>query len=99
MLSGRMSIVLPTYAFMVLQCVMQFVDTLPDARLVWIEECGHVPHLEKPEQTADAISSFISSDLEVSNDEAASDNTPYVVGAGVAGVLAVSQIVNVISSF
>ena len=27
----------------------KFVDTLPTASLVWIEECGHVPHLEQPE--------------------------------------------------
>jgi pimeloyl-ACP methyl ester carboxylesterase len=38
----------------------KFVDLLPDARLQWIEECGHVPHLEQPEQTADAIAEFLS---------------------------------------
>lgn len=27
----------------------KFIDTLPTASLVWIEECGHVPHLEQPE--------------------------------------------------
>ena len=27
----------------------KFVDTLPSASLSWIEECGHVPHLEQPE--------------------------------------------------
>jgi hypothetical protein len=27
----------------------KFVETLPSATLVWIEECGHVPHLEQPE--------------------------------------------------
>jgi pimeloyl-ACP methyl ester carboxylesterase len=27
----------------------KFVETLPSASLVWIEECGHVPHLEQPE--------------------------------------------------
>ena len=27
----------------------KFVDTLPSASLVWIDECGHVPHLEQPE--------------------------------------------------
>lgn len=37
----------------------KFVETLPDARLRWIEECGHVPHLEKPDETADAIAEFM----------------------------------------
>lgn len=37
------------------------MEELPNARLQWIEECGHVPHLEKPEETADAISSFVTS--------------------------------------
>jgi pimeloyl-ACP methyl ester carboxylesterase len=27
----------------------KFMETLPSATLVWIEECGHVPHLEQPE--------------------------------------------------
>jgi len=38
----------------------KFMETLPDAQLKWIEECGHVPHLEKPQDTADAIADFIS---------------------------------------
>ena len=37
----------------------KFVETLPDAELQWIEECGHVPHLEQPKETAVAISKFI----------------------------------------
>ena len=40
----------------------RFLDTLPDASLQWIEECGHVPHLEQPEETAKAISEFLRSD-------------------------------------
>lgn len=28
---------------------------IPHCRLEWIEDCGHVPHLEKPEITADLI--------------------------------------------
>ena len=27
----------------------KFVETIPEARLEWVEECGHVPHLEQPE--------------------------------------------------
>jgi hypothetical protein len=37
------------------------VEELPNARLQWIEECGHVPHLEQPVETADAIISFVTS--------------------------------------
>ncbi|KIZ00267.1 40S ribosomal protein S3-3 [Monoraphidium neglectum] len=37
----------------------QFLDVLPDARLVWLEGCGHCGHLEKPRETADAILGFI----------------------------------------
>lgn len=33
----------------------EFVAQLPQAQLTWIDDCGHVPHLEKPKETADAI--------------------------------------------
>ena len=39
-----------------------FVDAMPDATLRWIEECGHVPHLEQPETTARYISEFLRSE-------------------------------------
>ena len=42
--------------------MIQFVDELPDAELQWIEECGHVPHLEQPEETASAILKFLTSE-------------------------------------
>jgi pimeloyl-ACP methyl ester carboxylesterase len=41
----------------------QFVETMPNAQLQWIEECGHVPHLEQPDETADAIASFLSTEV------------------------------------
>ena len=41
----------------------QFIETLPNADLQWIEECGHVPHLEKPDETADAIATFMRNKL------------------------------------
>lgn len=40
----------------------KFVEELPDAELTWIEECGHVPHLEQPEETATTILNFLKSD-------------------------------------
>ncbi|MEA5508358.1 alpha/beta hydrolase [Crocosphaera sp. UHCC 0190] len=33
----------------------QFKQLIPNSRLTWIPKCGHVPHLEKPELTAQAI--------------------------------------------
>ena len=35
---------------------------MPDAELKWIEECGHVPHLEQPEVTASTILNFLKSE-------------------------------------
>ncbi len=37
-----------------------FSGNLPNSRLQWIENCGHVPHLEKVQATATAILDFIS---------------------------------------
>jgi pimeloyl-ACP methyl ester carboxylesterase len=37
----------------------RFAQTIQDVKLVWIEECGHVPHLEKAEATAQAIKGFL----------------------------------------
>ena len=37
----------------------RFVEEMEDAELQWVEECGHVPHLEQSEVTAKAISNFL----------------------------------------
>ena len=37
----------------------RFEQTIPLSQLIWIPECGHVPHLEKPGNTAQAIRSFL----------------------------------------
>jgi len=37
----------------------RFEETLQDGKLVWIEECGHVPHLEKAEMAAGSILGFL----------------------------------------
>ena len=37
----------------------RFVDEMPDAKLTYVDQCGHVPHLEKPEVAADAIAEFL----------------------------------------
>jgi pimeloyl-ACP methyl ester carboxylesterase len=38
----------------------KFIETMPEAELKWVEECGHVPHLEKPVETAGFIYEFLS---------------------------------------
>lgn len=37
----------------------RFQQTIPNNQLVWIADCGHVPHLEKPVNTAQVITSFL----------------------------------------
>ncbi len=37
----------------------RFEQTLPQGKLVWVENCGHVPHLEQAQETAAIILRFI----------------------------------------
>jgi hypothetical protein len=79
---------------------VQFVDTLPDARLQWIEECGHVPHLEKPEETAEAISNFLTTEVAAKSPVSGStEGQPptYIVGAGFFGALALTEAIHLLS--
>ncbi|GAB4378574.1 MAG: alpha/beta fold hydrolase [Elainellaceae cyanobacterium] len=39
----------------------QFAHAIPNSQLVWINNCGHVPHLECPQLTAEQILRFIAS--------------------------------------
>jgi len=36
-----------------------FDKAIPQSQLCWIDQCGHVPHLEKPQETANFIKDFI----------------------------------------
>ncbi len=36
----------------------RFQRTIPHCQLVWVPDCGHVPHLEQPDATAEAIVQF-----------------------------------------
>ncbi|MBE9136592.1 alpha/beta fold hydrolase [Nodosilinea sp. LEGE 07088] len=38
----------------------RFEAAIAESDLVWVPQCGHVPHLEKPQDTAAAIAPFIS---------------------------------------
>merc|ERR1719203_1779627 len=40
----------------------KFIESMPNAQLQWVEECGHVPHLEQPEVTAQYILDFLQSE-------------------------------------
>ncbi|MDJ0732620.1 MAG: alpha/beta hydrolase [Nostocaceae cyanobacterium] len=37
----------------------RFKRAIPNSKVVWIKDCGHVPHLEKSQTTADKISEFV----------------------------------------
>ncbi len=37
----------------------KFAKAIPNSKLVWVDNCGHVPHLEKPQLTAQAILDFV----------------------------------------
>jgi pimeloyl-ACP methyl ester carboxylesterase len=37
----------------------KFTQVIPNSRLIWIENCGHVPHLEQAEVTAKHILDFV----------------------------------------
>lgn len=39
----------------------QFQELIPQSKLIWIDDCGHVPHLEKSEITANYILDFVNS--------------------------------------
>lgn len=45
-----------------LEFANKFIDEMPRAQLQWISECGHVPHLEQPELTAQYITEFLQSE-------------------------------------
>ena len=51
---GRQDRVLPAK-----DALGQFARALPDATFRWVEDCGHVPHLEQPRVTVDAIAAFL----------------------------------------
>ncbi|CAJ1942186.1 unnamed protein product [Cylindrotheca closterium] len=71
----------------------KFVEEMPNASLKWIEECGHVPHLEQPDETAEAILSFLTSEVGA-RQRNVEDKPPLAigVGAGFISVLAISQL-------
>ena len=37
----------------------RFADEIPDSELVYMEECGHCGHLEKPERIASELLRFV----------------------------------------
>lgn len=40
----------------------RFLEELPNGQLQYIDDCGHVPHLEQADETASVILSFLTSD-------------------------------------
>jgi 2-hydroxy-6-oxonona-2,4-dienedioate hydrolase len=50
---GRQDIVTPP------EVADEFERTLPDARLRWIESCGHAPHIERPDVVRATLENFL----------------------------------------
>ncbi len=50
---GREDVVTPPEA------ARQFHELLPDASIVWLDGCGHVPMVEKPDEFAEALLAFV----------------------------------------
>jgi hypothetical protein len=78
------------------------VEELPNAQLRWIEECGHVPHLEQPEETAEAIASFLTSSTTTEGGQSTSaiatktgeGSAPtYYIGGGVLGAILLEELI------
>lgn len=41
----------------------RFRESLKNSQLFWIPQCGHVPHLEKPQRVAELIDSFVKQNI------------------------------------
>ncbi len=41
------------------EAAREFYRLLPDARIIWFDQCGHVPMVEKPDDFAEALLAFI----------------------------------------
>ena len=61
---GRNDVVTPP------QAAEEFLELLPDAKLVWLSDCGHAPMIESPERFAEAMLAW---DREVSERGPASE--------------------------
>lgn len=49
---GKCDVVTPPEA------ASQFLEGIPDSRIAWLDECGHAPMIEKPQEFADALIAF-----------------------------------------
>jgi len=56
----------------------RFIEELPNGKLQYIDECGHVPHLEQADETASVILSFLTSDQFPEKEESPSIFAPLL---------------------
>jgi pimeloyl-ACP methyl ester carboxylesterase len=72
----------------------RFLSELPKAQLRWVEECGHVPHLEQPLVTAQQIAEFLKTDELINKSNQQIFNIPSLTSVKVG---AISWIQNITS--
>lgn len=85
---GRQDVILDGEQFL-----PRFLETIPNAEARWVEECGHVPHLEKPDETAKSISEFLTSRVVPSTADTPILSIGLKGWIGVAGIGAAATIV------
>ncbi len=57
----------------------QFEAALPRGRLAWVEECGHVPHLEQPDVLAALVLDFMGATPQATQGNASQSEEEAVV--------------------
>ena len=60
------------------------MDNLPDAELRLIDDCGHVPHLEKSDECANRIAEFLNSEELLQKKKSLSTVPSYSIAVGAA---------------
>ena len=54
----------------------KFAAAIADSQLLWIPQCGHIPHLEQPQLTAEHICTFLNRSIDSSTHAPALTTTP-----------------------
>ncbi len=41
------------------EVAQEFAREIPDTRLTWVKDCGHAPHIERPDEVVEALGAFL----------------------------------------